>query len=151
MYQGTATFGITAPVYHDRVVNVIDGELHNMDWYRDNGHTQIALAIPGYIVGFILFNYAVPKPDKDLLHLYFQIVENTYFKSLGFESEYYNIHKNTFNKKNIHRAIEQVVAENRAKYNKLNPAYKILRYDSLVDFAKSYLLLVRNLDVTKTE
>lgn len=151
MYQGVVTFGITAPANHERLVNVIDGELNNMDWYRDNGYIPIAKAIPGYIVGFNIFNYALPKPDKDLFHLYFQIIENDYFKALGFEFDYYDSQKNTFNKKNIRRAIEQIVENNRTKYNLIYPVYSVLRYESLVDFAKSYLLMLRNLDVTKTE
>ncbi len=151
MYQGKATFGIIAPVNHDRIASVIDGELNNMDWYRDNGYTRIAQAIPGYIVGFSIFNYAVLKPDKDLFHLYFQIVESDYFQSLGFEFDFYDAEKNTFNKKNIRRAIEQIVEDNRDKYNRLSPAFNVLRYDSMVEFSKSYLLMLRNLDVTKTD
>lgn len=151
MYRVTATFGITTPVNHDRVVGVIDGELHNMDWYKDNGHLKVALAVPGYIVGFCLFNYAVPKPDRDFFHLYFQIVEGEYFKALGFYNEFYNPEKNTFNRRAIKRAIDQIVDQNRAKYGKLNPSTGILRYDSMVEFVKSYLLMIRNLDATKTD
>ncbi len=60
MYEVTSTFGITSPVNHDRVVSFIDGELGNMDWYQENGYSQIALAVPGYIIGYCLFNYALP-------------------------------------------------------------------------------------------
>lgn len=151
MYKGVATFGITAPVNHDRIMGVIDGELNNMDWYRDNGYTPVAKAIPGYIVGFCIFNYAVPKPDKDLFHLYFQIVESLYFQNLGFEQDYYDPEKKLFNKRSIRRAIEQIVEDNRSKYNRIYPIYSTLRYESMVDFAKSYLLMMRNLDITKTD
>jgi len=151
MYRVTATFGITTPINHDRVVAVIDGELHNMDWYKDHGYESIALAVPGYIVGFCLFNYAVPKPDRDLFHLYFQIVESDYFKNLGFTIDYYDSEKQSFNRRSIRRAIDQVVDENKAKYSKLNPSLSLLRYDSMPEFAKSYLTMVRNLDATKTD
>ena len=30
--------------------------------------TSKALSIPGYIVGYCMFNYAVPEPDRDLMH-----------------------------------------------------------------------------------
>lgn len=151
MYRVKTTFGITAPVNHDRLVSVIDGELGNMDWYRDNGYTKIAQAIPNYIVGFSIFNYAVPKPDRDLLNLYFQITQQPYFESLGFTLDFYDAQKKTFNKKAIRRAVDHIVAENRDKFNHMDPAYSILRYDSMVDFSKSFLLMIRNMDVTKVE
>ncbi len=150
MYRVKTTFGITTPVNHDRIVGVIDGELHNMDWYKDNGHTQVALAIPSYIIGFCLFNYAVPKPDRDLFHLYFQIMEAAYFRSLGFQVDFYDSEKKMLNRRAIRRAVDQIVAENRPKYGKLNPSTSILRYDSAAEFARSFLLMIRNMDATKT-
>ena len=151
MYRVKSTFGITTPVNHDRVVSFIDGELNNMDWYKENKHMKVAISIPGYIVGYCLFNYAIPKPDRDLFHLYFQIIESEYFKTLGFTLEYYSSLENKFNKKLIKRAIEHIVEDNKTKYPKLNPAIGSLNYTSLADFAKSYLLMVRNLDMTKSE
>lgn len=151
MYRITATFGITTPVNHDRVVSIIDGELFNMDWYKDNGHPNVAMAVPGYIVGFCLFNYAVPKPVRDLFHLYFRIIESTYFKALGFQPDYFDPQKNTFNRSAIRRAIQAIVDENRRKYSKLNPSLGLLRYDSPAEFARSYLMMIRNMDATKTD
>lgn len=151
MYRVKTTFGITAPVNHDRLVSVVDGELNNMDWYRDNGYTKIAQAIPSYIAGFSIFNYALPKPDRDLFHLYFQITEQAYFQALGFTLDFYDPIKNSFNKKAIRRAIEQIIEENQDKYERISPPYSFLRYDSMVDFSKSFLLMMRNMDVTKKE
>jgi len=150
MYRITATFGITSPVNHDRVVAFIDGELHNMDWYKEHGHELVALAIPGYIIGYCMFNYAVPKPDRDFFHLYFQITEQAYFRELGFEIDYYDRNTGKFSKRAIRRAIDDIVDENISQFGKLNPAVNGLRYESLPDFAKSYLLMVRNLNMTKT-
>ncbi|MCP3930541.1 MAG: YbjN domain-containing protein [Bacteroidetes bacterium] len=151
LYHVKATFGITNPVNHDRIVSFIDGELHNMDWYQDNKHYMVALAIPGYIVGYCLFNYAIPKPDRKLMHLYYQIVEAAYFKNLGFTINYYDAEEKNFNKKAIRKAIEAIVGNNLVKYPNLNPTLGTLNYSSLPGFAKSYLLMIRNLDMTKAE
>ena len=59
MYEVPATFGITAPVNHDKIVDLIENELHYMDWYEEHGHEEVALAIPSYIVGYCLFYYAI--------------------------------------------------------------------------------------------
>ena len=149
LYIVRSTFGITNPVNHDALVNLIDGELHNMDWFVEHGYTQVALAIPGYLAGYSLFYYAVPKPDRDFLHLYFQISEPEYFFSLGFPVQYYSHAKNSFDKKAIKRAIRRIVENNEERYPKMRPALNTLRFENLASFAKSYLLMIRNLDVSK--
>lgn len=151
MYRVKSTFGITTPVNHDRVVSFIDNELGNMDWYRENGHDDYALAVPGYIVGYCLFNYAVPKPDREFFHLYFKITEAAYFQQLGFTYECVDTDENHLHKKNIKRAIDRIVEENKSKYYKLSPATGSLRFDSMLSFVKSYLLMIRNLDLTKRD
>lgn len=151
MYRVTATFGITNPVNHDRVVDFIDGELHHMDWYKDNGHQRIALSVPGYIVGYCMFNYAVPKPDRDFFHLYFRITQHKYFSDLGFSSDYYEPDAEKFNKKAIRKSIESIVTANQKTYQRLDPAIGSLQFQSMADFARSYLLMVRNLDLTRIE
>ncbi len=149
MYRVRATFGITSPENHDRLLGFIDGELKNMDWYYENGHPSVALAIPTYIVGFSLFNYALPKPDKAYLHLYFRILESTYFQALGFQNDFFDVKNKEFNKRAIRRAIEQIRTQNLARYPKLNPVIGSLDYSDVPSFAKSYLLMIRNLDLTK--
>lgn len=150
MYRVTATFGITTPVNHDRVVSFIDGELHNMDWYQENGHQAVAMAIPGYIVGYCLFNYAVPQPDRDFFHLYYQITNPDYFQALGFSLDFYDS-PGKINKRAVRRAIDDIVDQNRGRFPRLNPATGTLNYQSLPNFARSFLLMIRNLDMTKAD
>jgi hypothetical protein len=151
MYEVPSTFGITSPVNHDKIASFIDAELHNMDWYQEQGHETIAVAIPSYIVGYSLFYYAVPKPVRDLFHLYFQIIENEYFQSLGFSTDYYNSSTQKFNTKNIKRAIKDIATENRKQYLRLTPNVGQLSFSSLSAFAKSFLIMVRDLDMAKID
>ena len=148
MYRGISTFGITAPVSHGNVVNLINNDLGNMDWYMENGYEEIAISIPGYIIGYSLFNYAVPKPDKELFHLYFQIIEAEYFKKLGYGECYYDPENTSFKQKEIKRAIDQIVAFNKENYIHLAPNTAMLNFNSLAKFARSYLLMIKDLDLT---
>ena len=150
MYLTKSTFGITKPVNHDRIVGFIDGELHNMDWYNEHNYHSIAIGIPGYIVGYCMFNFAAPHPDRELFHLYYQIVETDYFKDLGYTLNYYDSEKNTFDKKAIKRAINDIKDNNEELYGRMNPDKSLLKFDTLTNFAKSFLIMVRNLDLTKT-
>jgi hypothetical protein len=149
MYRGRSTFGITVPVNHDRVVDSIDNEIVNMDWYAQNGHESIALSIPGFIVGYCLFNYAVPKPVRELFELYYQIMEQEFFQDLGFQIDYYEANQQKFQARNIRRAIKRICNDNQAFFPKLNPNLGGLRFSSQLAFAKSYLLMIRNMDVIK--
>ncbi|MEM7103423.1 MAG: hypothetical protein AAF502_09860 [Bacteroidota bacterium] len=148
MYRVTSTFGITNPVNHDRVVSFIDGELNNMDWYKENNYPKIATSIPGYIAGYCLFNYAIPQPDRELLHLLIEILESDYFEALGFTHQYYDLETKKFDKSGIRREISSIVKSNLRKYPKFDPKVNTLSFDSLADFAKTFMLMVRNLDLS---
>ncbi|MBK6950056.1 MAG: hypothetical protein IPH16_20070 [Haliscomenobacter sp.] len=149
MYQVSFTFGITTPVNHDRIVHFIDSELHHMDWYLDNHYTDTALAIPGYIVGYSLFNYAPPKPIRELLQLFYPICEPDYFRALGMDFQLHDPGSGTLNKKSVKAMIERILEENKAAFPKLHAATGSLSFDSLPAFAKSYLLMIRNMDPVK--
>lgn len=151
MYRVPATFGITMPVSHDRVVSLIDAELHQMDWYLDNGYEKIALAIPGFICSYCMFIYAIPHPGRELFHLYFEITESDYFRDLGFPNYYFDSATNTFDKKAIRKAIRRIVDKHRDRFHKLIFPTGSLDFSSLAHFARSYFQIIRNLDMTKVE
>lgn len=146
MYRVRSTFGITTPVTHDKLVALIDTELPQMDWYCDNGYQSVALAITGYIVSSGLFNYALPKPDRDLLHLYMQITEGDYFRALGFKNDYIDKASGTPNRRAIRRAVEDIVEENREQFPRLNPRLNEVDFSSLAKFCRTYLLMVKGLE-----
>lgn len=151
MYRVQTTFGITSPVTHDRVVGLIDSELSQMEWYQTNGHEPIAAAIPGYIVGYSLFNYAIPQPDRDFFHLYYRVTEPTYFKALGFTNTYSNGEGNQVDRRAVKRAIEGIVRKYRHRYPQLRPAVSKLVFGQPLDFARSYLMMIRELDLTRMD
>ena len=150
LYTTTSTFGILVPKQHDALASLIEGELSNMDWYEANKHDSVALAIPGYIVGFALFNYALPKPDRELLVFYYHIFEPTLFLSLGFTPQYFNTQTGVFDQKAIKKGIKDIVEPNVDMHPKLTPDYGSLDFKTPTKFARSYLLMLKNLDfVTK--
>lgn len=145
MYNVRYTFGITTPVHHEQIANFIEAELPNMDWYLDNGYVDIALAIPGYIVGYCLFNYAPPRPVKHLLQLFYAVTEPKYFTDLGYAFVFYAPETGALQGRAIKRAIARVLEENRAAHPKLRAASDSLNFSSLPAFAKSFLLMVKDL------
>ena len=147
MYRVRSTFGITTPVTHDKLVALIDTELPQMDWYCENGYLSVALSITGYIVSSGLFNYALPKPDRDLLHLYMQITEGEYFRSLGFKNDFIDASSGTINRRAIRRAIEDIVEENKGLFPRFNPRVSEVDFSSLPNFCRTYLLMIKALEL----
>jgi len=150
MYHVKATFGITSPVNLDKIVSFINGELGNMDWYHENNHEKVALAIPGYITGYCLFNYAVPKPIRELFLLYFQISEPKYFNQLGFTNLYWKDEK-ALDSKAIKRAFEHIHHSNKHNYAKFNINESAIDFTSFAMFSKTLLQQFQHFDLTKRD
>ncbi len=148
LYSTSSTFGILTPKGQDSLAGLIEGELPNMDWYEENNHTKVALSVPGYIVGNALFNFALPKPARELLELYFQIMEPQYFKALGFPTQYYDEAKNIYAQKDIKNAVRKIVDAYKDKFPQLSPDLNVLSYKNPCQFARTYLLMLKNLDLT---
>jgi len=141
LYAGKSTFGITLPASHDRLSNLISNELSNMDWYEDNGYPEVARAIPGYIVGYALFNYATPPPDRELLHLYYRITEEEYFNQLGYRGQ---LTKNGRpERRAIRRAIADTVARYREEYPWFRPSVNEVGYKDMLELVRTYLEMIR--------
>ncbi|WP_116127678.1 hypothetical protein [Lewinella sp. IMCC34183] len=148
LYAGKYTFGITLPSSHDRLSSLIANELPNIDWYQDNGYDAVALAIPGYVVGYALFNYAIPPPDRELLHLYYRVTENAYFQQLGYPQSFLDRDGRPA-RRPIRAAITEIVERYRRDYPRLRPAVSRLNYGNLIDFSRSFLEMVAEEDLGK--
>ena len=148
LYNASASFGITSPSSHEQLVNFIDGELPHMDWYADNKHYHIALAITGYITGYGFFNYAFVPPAKQLLHFYYRLTEPQYFKDLGFEGDYLTS-DGKVDKRAVRSAMHAIEDQYKGQYPKIKIDMKALDFSSMPSFAKSYFRMIRNLDMSK--
>ncbi len=148
MYRTRSTFGINPAVNHDHLVSLIEGELPNMEWPLQQNHEALALAVPQYVAGFAMFHYAPPKPDRELLHLFFQITESAFFRELGFKIPFTDEY-GKLNRSEILSAIKNIAERNRAQYPHLKPGTGKLDFASMVLFAKSYLLMIKDLNLTK--
>lgn len=150
MYRTRSTFGVNPPVNHGTVVGLIEGEMPNMEWPIQQNHDVLALAVPQYIAGFALFHYAPPKPVRELLHLFFQITEAPFFRSVGFDIPYMDT-AGLPNKSEITRAMRKIMDQNRAQFPHLKFDPQRLDFGSMVLFSKSYILILKDLNLNKAE
>ncbi len=147
MYRTRSTFGINPAVNHDSIANVINGEMPNMDWPMQQNYDELAFAVPQYIAGFVLFHYAPPKPDRELLHLFFQVTEPQFFKDLGFQ-KIFTDGQGRLLKNEILKEIKNIIDRNKSQFPRLRPDMNRVDFASTTLFAKSYLLMIKDLDLT---
>lgn len=146
LYDVISTFGITSPANHKTISQFIDSELQSMKWYEENKHEQVCIAICNYIAGYCLYNFAMPGPDHDLFHLYFEIMESGYFKNLGFPNDFWNDEKQRPRTHEITERIEDILSDYKSEYPEL-PVTTSLDDTDLIAFLKSYLLFIKNLSI----
>ncbi|MGB4840426.1 MAG: hypothetical protein WBP08_15600 [Saprospiraceae bacterium] len=143
LYEVNSTFGISVPDGHQRLVEIIDAQISDFEWYYENKYYNYSKAICGYVVGFSLYSYSIPEPSRDLLILYYRILNHDFFKSLGF-SDSFNVN-GSFNKKKVISYIRQIIENHKEKYNGLQIAIKTLDFTDEYLFCRSYLIMLRNI------
>lgn len=147
IYQTTSTFGVTMPVHHDRVRGFIDGEMANMEWYLKHKNYEVALASASYVVGYCLFNYAVPLPIREYFHLFYKITESNYFLNLGYSFDLYQDEIQAFNKSGIKHDINAITKSYKKQYPSMKPELDLLNYTNMGTFTQSYLEMISRLTV----
>lgn len=151
MYRTKSTFGVSPAASHAAVVSLIEGEISNMNWPLQHNHEVLALAVPQYIAGFALFHYSPPKPDRDLFHLLYQVLEPKIFRDLGFTTALAAPESGKLDKKNILNAIRQLRITHRQHYPAFKPNVNQLDFASPVLFARSFLMMMKDLNLQRAE
>jgi len=117
--------------------------------YHDHEYTEYAQAIVEYMAGISLFNYALPLPIKDLLHLIFNATESSFFTGIrGNESI---THKGLPSRTAIREELARLEKLHQKNYPALILDYKVLKYDSILAFSYSLLTMIRSLQLQKAK
>jgi len=149
IYHPISTFGITTPASPSALNELMDREIHAIQWYLDHEYTEYAQAIVEYIAGISLFNYALPLPVKDLLHLIFKATESSFFTHIRGNEPI--IYKGLPSKTAIREELARLEKIHQKNYPALVLDYKLLKYDSILAFSYSLLMMIRSLQLQKAK
>ncbi len=150
LYDVTSTFGITQPTGHERMVEFIQKEIQNTQFYESNGHHKIVQGIYNYIVGYCLFNYSLPSPDKSLLHLYYMVNEHRFFSDLGFTHKLVE-EDGKVNRSAVLTEIKKISKIYLEEYGQIDANVEILNFDNLQSFSKTYLVMLSRLKLSPSK
>jgi hypothetical protein len=146
-YETKHTFGWLSSGNHLRLKEMIDQEMAHADWYIDNGYKDYVDYIPQYIASFLLYNYAMPLPDKMYLHLILKVYNNDLFLSLGFESLFKK--NGELNKSFIVSQIKDIEEKNKELYLGFKDITSDLIFNSKYEFSTSLLHAIYKLEIKK--
>lgn len=149
IYHTVSTFGITTPASPSALNELMDREFHALQWYLDHDYTEYAQAIVEYIAGISLFNYALPLPVKDLLHLLFRATEWAFFNSIRGSASI--VHKGLPDRGAIREELIRLEKLHQKNYPALILDHKLLKYDSILAFSYSLLRMIRTLQLQKSK
>jgi hypothetical protein len=147
LYDVISTFGVTTPSTHDTLSDFIKAELPNMQWYKQNNHYAIAISIPSYIVGYCLFNYALPQPDVELLQLYYKVVDHDFFEITDPDHHFYHHHK--INSRLVKKEIIRIIEKYLGQFPYMQPEIGRIDFSSKLSFAETYLLMLQELNLDR--
>lgn len=147
LYEVISTFGITSPVNHSVVAQFIESEMKTFAWYEENKHDKVCIAICNYIAGYCMYNFALPGPDHDLMHMYFEIAEQDYFQKLGFSVQYRSKNGLKYSKSRINERMEEILSVHRKNFPNL-PTTANIESEDLAGILKSILLFIKSLPLT---
>jgi hypothetical protein len=147
MYNTKSTFGSLVIGNHIRLREMIENDMKHFAWYIQNGFKDYALYIPKYIAGLILYTYAMPLPDKRLLHLLLRVLENDFFVSLGYTSLI--IKDGKIDHKYIKNNITEIIAECSTTYEPFVLNFEAINFNNIYDFAQTYMNQLYDLQIKK--
>jgi hypothetical protein len=147
LYEVISTFGVTSSVSQDVIAQFIDAEMQSLKWYAENGHDRVCQAICNYVAAYSLYNFALPGPDHDLMHLYFEVVENKYFRELGYKVEYMSRDGHSVDLGRVNQRIAEILRVHRTEHPGL-PVNPRLAQVELPAFSQELLLFIRNLQLS---
>lgn len=148
-YNTTYTFAMSNRAVHARLGELINAELPNATWYAEQGYPQVSKAICGYIAGNLLYIYSLPRLDKALLKLYYQVTEHTFFSN--FKESVLVSSTGKIKKKDIVKEVKTILNANKEDYVAIAFDIESCDFTSIVAFAQSYLLQLSKMEAIKTE
>ena len=136
-YKVKSTFGLVQPAGKQAVEEVINNNIENIKWYVDNNHSDIALIILEYIVGYSLYTYGLNKSLKKILGLMMQIINNDYVEEINGIKDL--TVQDALNKDFILKELSNAIETDKPEYPELQMNYDNIKFDNKINFIKSTL------------
>jgi hypothetical protein len=147
LFRSKYTFSIVTPQNYKTISDSIFNANQNVAWYRENKLTDIAAQISEYGFSYCQYSYSLPRPISELFRLFMQINYTSYFKELGFKSDYYNDETKQYDQENIIARIKAIEQKWKSKYPEFDFKTDKLKFDNKVSFNQSFTTEIEYLNL----
>ena len=146
-YETKSTFGISKPAYEQDIKEIIEKQLQATSWFDKNEQQEFTPFVFEYMAGYCLFNYGLPRPTKEFLHLYFQIVYSDFFEALGAKHTFSEKKENqiSLQKSLITKRIDFILETWEEMYPNLSEKAPKISYKDFIKFSFDYFSFVKDL------
>jgi hypothetical protein len=149
-YETKSTFGISKPAYEQEIKEIIEKQIQAASWFDRNEQEEFTPFVFEYIAGYCLFNYGLPRPTKEFLHLYFQIIYSDFFEALGAKYIFSQKKDNqiVLQKNLISKRIDFISETWEEMYPNLTEKTPKLSYKDFTKFSFDYFAFVKELKIS---
>lgn len=141
MYETRSTFGMDLPVGSRGLLEVIEAQWSDLEWFYENEYHVVHKYMCDYIIGFSLFSMSLPLPYKKLLHLYYEVTEYPYFKALGFECPF--IKEDKIVVRQMGKTLQHIKTNENPDSMVFSPDVSLLDGTTQVTFRHSFLFMLK--------
>lgn len=143
-YDSTNTFGLSTYTPYQVYVNFIQEESQTIaNTYSNN--PLYCKTICSFLIGYGLYNLGLAKPIKEVLELFYRIHEAAFFNAVGFEETF--LEKDILKQKLISKHLKNIQKIHSEQNPKLHIPTHILDFTNEVDFAVSYIELLKHITI----
>lgn len=146
-YGVKATFGLAPGTGVQAIADYISDCLKNTDWYVQNRYPEMEMIVYEYTSSYCLFHYGMFPAHYRLMLMEMQILNEKYFRELGFAVPY--VKDGVLDPNAIIREINRIVDAEKVNYPKLTFVTANLKFASVYEFHYSFLSEIRFLNFTK--
>jgi len=149
-YETKATFGLAKPAYDQEIKEVIEKQIQAASWFDKNEQQQFTPFVFEYMAGYCLFNYGLPRPTKEFLHLYFQIMYPDFFQALGAKHTFSQKKENqiSLQKNLIIKRIDFISQTWKEMYPNLTQKTTKISYKDFIKFSFEYFNFIKELKIS---
>ena len=149
LYYVLYTFPEVLPTESTEFINFVKDEIQKIFWYESNEYKNVAQAILEYIVGYSCFSFGTIPVVKELLSIFWQVMNKKFFddleiKDLPFEKDKISFFFLMQKVSSINSAASHI-------YPKFFFNIKHLNLDNRFEFAKSFIYEMINLNFSQTD
>ncbi len=145
LYQTVHNFDYRKAASLLELKTLINTELPKANNYFANKQPEIALSVIGYVASYSLFHFSLPTPDVEMLCLLIRVLEDAYYKDLGYSPDYTMEGKPV--RASIEKRIASIIIDSKDNHPYFKPEYDTLQYNDVLSFANSFLTMIASYDI----